>query len=102
VFVWDGITGNNPWVILADVAMQRTGVRLGPTLIPPSRRRPWKLAQETATLDRLSGSRLVLPVGLGPSTLASPKWAKRPTARRGPQYWTRAWMSWRASGMGSP
>jgi len=34
-------------------------------LTPPSRRRPWKLARETMTVDRLSGGRLILPVGLG-------------------------------------
>lgn len=65
VFVWDGLTGNDPWVMLAAIAMQTTHLVLGPMLTPPSRRRPWKLAQETATLDRLSGGRLVLPVGLG-------------------------------------
>ena len=31
----------------------------------PSRRRPWKLARETVTLDHLSNGGLVLPVGLG-------------------------------------
>ncbi|MBE3561667.1 MAG: LLM class flavin-dependent oxidoreductase [Ktedonobacteraceae bacterium] len=30
-----------------------------------SRRRPWKLARETMTLDHLSRGRIVLPVGLG-------------------------------------
>ena len=44
--------------------MRTERVRLGAIVTPPSRRRPWKLAREM-TLDRLSGGRLVLPVGLG-------------------------------------
>ncbi len=38
---------------------------MGTMLTPLSRRRPWKVARETATLDHLSNGRLVLPVGLG-------------------------------------
>jgi hypothetical protein len=34
-------------------------------LTPVSRRRPYKLANETATLDHLSNGRVILPVGLG-------------------------------------
>lgn len=45
--------------------MVRRAVRLGAIVTPPARRRPWKLARETMTLDRLSAGRLVVPVGLG-------------------------------------
>lgn len=70
VFSWDGIAIGDgdtydPWVTMAAMAMRTERVRLGAILTPPSRRRPWKLARETMTLDRLSGGRLVLPVGLG-------------------------------------
>jgi hypothetical protein len=34
-------------------------------ITPVSRRRPWTLASETATVDRLSDGRLILSVGLG-------------------------------------
>lgn len=69
-FTWDGIAIGDgdtydPWVVMAAMAMRTERVRLGAILTPPSRRRPWKLARETMTLDRLSGGRLVLPVGLG-------------------------------------
>jgi alkanesulfonate monooxygenase SsuD/methylene tetrahydromethanopterin reductase-like flavin-dependent oxidoreductase (luciferase family) len=47
------------------MAMRTERVRIGAMLTPPARRRPWKLARETMTLDRLSDGRLVLPVGLG-------------------------------------
>jgi alkanesulfonate monooxygenase SsuD/methylene tetrahydromethanopterin reductase-like flavin-dependent oxidoreductase (luciferase family) len=70
VFYWDGICVGNmetydPWVVMAAMAMRTESVRIGAVLTPPARRRPWKLARETVTLDHLSGGRLVLPVGLG-------------------------------------
>ena len=34
-------------------------------MTPLARRRPWKLARETTTLDRLSGGRLIFGAGLG-------------------------------------
>ncbi len=64
-FVWDSVWGIDPWVTLAAVAMRTERVRIGTMLTPVSRRRPWKLAGETVTLDRLSGGRLILSVGLG-------------------------------------
>jgi alkanesulfonate monooxygenase SsuD/methylene tetrahydromethanopterin reductase-like flavin-dependent oxidoreductase (luciferase family) len=70
VFTWDGIAIGSidtydPWVVMAAMAMRTSRVTLGAILTPPARRRPWKLARETMSLDRLSGGRLVLPVGLG-------------------------------------
>jgi alkanesulfonate monooxygenase SsuD/methylene tetrahydromethanopterin reductase-like flavin-dependent oxidoreductase (luciferase family) len=65
VFVGDGVYGTDPWIALAAIAVRTTRVRLGPLVTPASRRRPWKLASETATLDRLSHGRVILPVGLG-------------------------------------
>lgn len=55
----------DPWIVLAAMAMRTERVKLGAIITPLSRRRPWKVARETATLDHLSGGRLVLPVGLG-------------------------------------
>lgn len=71
VFTWDGIyVGEtmpvyDPWVVMAGMAMVTKRVRIAPIRTPLSRRRPWKVARETVTLDHLSNGRLVLPVGLG-------------------------------------
>ena len=64
-FVWDPVWGIDPWVALAAAAMITDRIRLGTMLTPPSRQRPWKLAGELATLDNLSGGRMVLSVGMG-------------------------------------
>jgi alkanesulfonate monooxygenase SsuD/methylene tetrahydromethanopterin reductase-like flavin-dependent oxidoreductase (luciferase family) len=55
----------DPWVVLAAMAMRTERVKLGAMVFAPTRRRPWTLAREAATLDILSAGRLVLPVGLG-------------------------------------
>jgi alkanesulfonate monooxygenase SsuD/methylene tetrahydromethanopterin reductase-like flavin-dependent oxidoreductase (luciferase family) len=70
-FVWDHIGANwpvalsDPWVLMAAIAMQTAHIKLGPMVTPLPRRRPWKLARETITLDRLSNGRLILGVGIG-------------------------------------
>jgi alkanesulfonate monooxygenase SsuD/methylene tetrahydromethanopterin reductase-like flavin-dependent oxidoreductase (luciferase family) len=55
----------DPWITLAAIATATDRLRLGPMVTPLARRRPAKVARETATLDRLSGGRLTLGVGLG-------------------------------------
>ena len=65
VFVWEPVWGVDAWISLALAAVRTGRVRLGTMLTPPSRRKPWELASQTATVDRLSGGRLTLSVGLG-------------------------------------
>ena len=71
-FVWDHVVYRepvtalaDPWITLAAVAARTEKLVIGPLVTPLARRRPHQLARETVTLDRLSGGRLVLGVGLG-------------------------------------
>src|SRR5512139_3147416 len=64
-FVWEPVWGIDAWVCLTAAAMRTQTIRLGTMLTPLSRMRPWKLASETASLDNLSGGRVILAVGLG-------------------------------------
>jgi alkanesulfonate monooxygenase SsuD/methylene tetrahydromethanopterin reductase-like flavin-dependent oxidoreductase (luciferase family) len=73
-FVWDHIVFSNrgdgppiidPWLVLAVVAARTSRIKLGTMITPVPRRRPWQLARQTASLDRLSGGRLILGVGIG-------------------------------------
>src|SRR4029450_7425939 len=61
----------DPWITLAAIATVTEQVRLGPMVTPLARRRPAKVARETATLDRPSGGRLILGVGLGGDQFAA-------------------------------
>lgn len=66
--VWQGHQDTptyDPWVALAAMALRTERIRLGTTVTPLTRRRPWKVARETVTLDHLSNGRLILGVGLG-------------------------------------
>jgi alkanesulfonate monooxygenase SsuD/methylene tetrahydromethanopterin reductase-like flavin-dependent oxidoreductase (luciferase family) len=78
VFVWDNLRYRepvvdvaDPWITLAAMATATERIRLGPMVTPLARRRPVKVARETATLDRLSGGRLTLGAGLGSDEFAS-------------------------------
>jgi alkanesulfonate monooxygenase SsuD/methylene tetrahydromethanopterin reductase-like flavin-dependent oxidoreductase (luciferase family) len=65
VFVAEMIYGPDAWVTLAAAAMRTERIKLGTMLSPVARMRPWKIASETATLDRISNGRVILAVGLG-------------------------------------
>ena len=55
----------DPWIALTAMALSTSRVRLGTAVTPLSRRRPWKVAREVATLDQLSNGRMILGVGIG-------------------------------------
>ena len=80
VFVWDHVRWRepikqvaDPWITLAAIASATEEIMLGSMVSPLARRRPAKVARETATLDRLmtaaSSSALVSArIGLAPSS----------------------------------
>jgi len=74
LFVWDQLIGYNRDLVaefaptnllLTAAALSTTRIRLGTQVTPVPRRRPQQLAREIATLDRLSGGRMIFGVGLG-------------------------------------
>jgi alkanesulfonate monooxygenase SsuD/methylene tetrahydromethanopterin reductase-like flavin-dependent oxidoreductase (luciferase family) len=78
LFLWDQIRWREPvqavgdtQVTLAAIAAATEEIRFGPMVTPLARRRPAKVARETAALDLLSGGRLTLGVGLGSDEFAS-------------------------------
>ncbi len=82
IFLWDhvkppfqGLHGSgigqqvvDPWIALAAAATSTDRILLGTAVTPVPRRRPHKLARETASLDRLSNGRVVLGIGSGEGT----------------------------------
>jgi alkanesulfonate monooxygenase SsuD/methylene tetrahydromethanopterin reductase-like flavin-dependent oxidoreductase (luciferase family) len=73
LFIWDHVVHEkrmvrdiaDPWILLTAAAMVTSRIRLGTMITPVARRRPQKLAREVTTLDRLTGGRMILGVGLG-------------------------------------
>jgi alkanesulfonate monooxygenase SsuD/methylene tetrahydromethanopterin reductase-like flavin-dependent oxidoreductase (luciferase family) len=72
VFVWEAAYGVDAWTLLGAMAASTTRIRLGTLLTPLPWRRPWKVASQVVTLDRLSGGRVILTVGLGAVTTDLP------------------------------
>jgi alkanesulfonate monooxygenase SsuD/methylene tetrahydromethanopterin reductase-like flavin-dependent oxidoreductase (luciferase family) len=75
LFVWDHLAApdseppsspvTDPWVAIAAIAARTRRLRLGVMVVALARRRPWKVAREAVGVDRLSGGRFALGVGLG-------------------------------------
>ncbi len=71
-FLWDHVLFTwavspliDSWTVLAAAASQTDKIKLGTNVTPLPRRRPWILARQLATIDQLSGGRVILGAGLG-------------------------------------
>ncbi|MBM7773072.1 hypothetical protein JOD54_003276 [Actinokineospora baliensis] len=75
LFIWDhvvhdkaasgGVPFSDPWMALTAAALATSRIKLGTLVTPVARRRPEQLARQVATLDALSGGRVVFGTGLG-------------------------------------
>jgi hypothetical protein len=71
-FLWDHLVEwdhrvqlYDSFTSLAAIATKTKRIRIGTTVTPLPRLKPWIVARQTTTLDHLSNGRLVLGVGLG-------------------------------------
>ena len=73
-FLWDHLLPDadsahgpvaDPWIALTAIASATSRLRFGALITPFPRRRPWKLARETVSLDHYSAGRLVVGAGIG-------------------------------------
>lgn len=75
LFVWDHVVHDkrlrrgqpfgDPWILLTAAALATERIKLGTLVTPVPRRRPEQLARQVATLDVLSGGRMIFGAGLG-------------------------------------
>jgi alkanesulfonate monooxygenase SsuD/methylene tetrahydromethanopterin reductase-like flavin-dependent oxidoreductase (luciferase family) len=75
LFVWDHVVHakrlrqgqpfGDPWMLLTAAALATSRIKLGTLVTPVPRRRPQQLARQVATLDALSGGRVIFGAGLG-------------------------------------
>jgi alkanesulfonate monooxygenase SsuD/methylene tetrahydromethanopterin reductase-like flavin-dependent oxidoreductase (luciferase family) len=73
LFVWDHVvhdkgrrrTFGDPWMLLTAAALATSRIALGTLVTPVARRRPEQLARQVATLDALTGGRVIFAAGLG-------------------------------------
>lgn len=80
-FIWDHIArypdrGDvvDPWIALSAIAVSTHKIKIGALVTPLARRRPWKVARETVSLDHLSKGRLIFSVGLGGESGKDVEW----------------------------
>lgn len=78
-FVGEALWHNDAWVALTAAAMCTSRIRLGTMLSPLPSMNPRKLASETATLDNLSGGRVILSVGTGATWMGYQGFPDEPT-----------------------
>ena len=71
-FLWDHLVEKerrvpitDSFIALAAIASRTKRIRIGTTVTPLPRLKPWVVARQTVALDQLSNGRMILGVGLG-------------------------------------
>jgi len=71
-FLWDHLVEGyervplfDSFTLLAAIAQATKQIKIGTTVTPLPRSKPWNIARRVATLDNLSNGRMILGVGLG-------------------------------------
>ena len=70
-FMWDHIVISDrmpvadPWVLLGAIGQATDSIKIGPMVAALPRHRPWVVARQAVTIDRLTGGRMILGVGIG-------------------------------------
>jgi len=112
LFVWDHVVHDkerrrgqafgDPWMLLTAAALATSRIRLGTLVTPVARRRPEQLARQVATLDSISGGRVIFTAGLGgpiEDEYGSFGDTTEPTVLA--QRLTKDWACWSGTGPGS-
>jgi len=80
-FIWDHIARDpaagpvvDPWIALSGIAARTTRIQISALVTPLARRRPWKVARETVSLDHLSNGRLIFGAGTGGASGIAREW----------------------------
>ncbi len=82
ILLWDRNPIADPWIALAAIAVRTERILIGPMVTPVARRRPWKVARETTSLDHLCDGRLIFGAGLGnPADAEFEAFGENPDAR---------------------
>lgn len=64
-FIWDVLSGVDPWIALTAIALHTSRIKIGLLVAPLPRHRPWLVAKRLAELDQLSQGRVICTVGIG-------------------------------------
>lgn len=82
ILLWDRNPIADPWIALAAIAVRTERILIGPMVTPIARRRSWKVARESTSLDHLSRGRMILGAGLGnPADAEFEAFGENPDAR---------------------
>ncbi|MHA2265248.1 MAG: LLM class flavin-dependent oxidoreductase, partial [Candidatus Thorarchaeota archaeon] len=52
----------DPWIVRAAIAAKTKSIKIASNITPLPRRRPWKVARESVSLDHLSNGRVIMGV----------------------------------------